>query len=161
MKKRGKSKKEKDMKKDAKKMAPTRGADLSLGSQNIDAPDARLEIQTESITAPTRGQQRVDNVSSTPPEAQLEIQTESITAPTRGQQRIDTSGLSTAPSAQLDEVVNPLSMYPDDMDFYNNNINTTPFNMPQDDPMMQFYMNQFDNAKPNADGLLVTPGLYM
>ena len=38
---------------------------------------------------------------------------------------------------------------------------TGPFNMPQDDPMMQFYMNQYDNAKPNADGLLVTPGLYM
>jgi len=38
---------------------------------------------------------------------------------------------------------------------------TQPFNMPQDDPMMQFNMYQFDNAKRNADGLLVTPGLYM
>ena len=157
---------EKEMKKDAKKMAPTRGADLSLGSQNIDAPDARLEIQTESITAPTRGQQIVDNVSSTPPAAQLDPiigqgTTISAPAPTVGGQTIDTSGLSTTPSPQLNEVVNPLSMYPDDMDFYNNNINTTPFNMPQDDTMMQFYMNQYDNAKPNADGLLVTPGLYM
>ena len=33
---------EKEMKKDAKKMAPTRGADLSLGSQNIDAPLAPI-----------------------------------------------------------------------------------------------------------------------
>jgi len=38
---------------------------------------------------------------------------------------------------------------------------TGPFNMPQDDPMMQFYMNQFDNATPNAAGLRVTQGTFL
>jgi len=40
-------------------------------------------------------------------------------------------------------------------------IEGSPFNLPQDDPMMQFYMNQFDNATPNAAGLRVTQGTFL
>ena len=40
-------------------------------------------------------------------------------------------------------------------------IQGSPFNLPQDDPMMQFYMNQFDNATPNAAGLRVTQGTVL